>query len=311
MSKLDLFTPIDVDKELFEFGEECGWVKTSPNEAFMQQLATTMKLENPNRPSKPGFVRPSSLTDCIRKLVFEYVGAPEESAYDGTPRIGESGTDAHRRIQDYISIMKNHGYDVEYMDIKEYLHQFPNPDLEVIDESKGIEILTSDIPTDSITYIVEGKMKTKKLSWFLDRYHGTETLVYNKRTHARFKADGIVKFKGEYYVLEIKTENNTKYGKHAKTLEPHYKHTLQGGYYAMDFGIDKVMFLYENRDNCKFFVTVMDVTEELKRKVNYLVTETIRYGENNWIAPRTVSKDECMFCPYKTRCDAIGESVSR
>jgi CRISPR/Cas system-associated exonuclease Cas4 (RecB family) len=307
----DLFTKVDEKKDLQLLAEELGWVITSPNEAFQQQLATTMKLENPNRPSKPGFIRPSSLQDCVRKLVFEYVGAEEEFGYDGTPRIGESGTDAHKHIQEYIAAMGTHEFPAEFIDIKEFLRMYPNPDLEIIDETKDHLILDTDVVNDTITYTDGEKKKTKKLSWYLDRYCGPETLVYNKKTHSRFKADGIVKYKGKFYVLEIKTETSAKYKKHDKTLEPHYKHTLQGAFYAMSFGIEDVMFLYENRDNCQFFITIMNVSRELAKKVDLLITETLRYGEKGWIAPRTIEKDECKYCPYQTRCNGIGESLPR
>lgn len=308
---IDLFTPIDSAKELEDFAELAGWAATSPNEAFLRQFQDTMKQENPNRPTKPGFVRPSSLSECVRKLVFEYLAEPEESAYDGTPRIAESGTDAHKRIQGYIIAMKNYGYDVEYMDVKEYLSLHPNPDLEVIDETENHTLVNVDVKKDIITYLDNGKEKTKALSWYIERYNGTETLVLNKRTRSRFKADGIVKFKGKYYILEIKTENSKKYASHAKTLEPHEKHTLQGTFYGISFGIDDVMFMYENRDTCATFVTVFHITKEMKDKVNRLITDTHYYGDNKITAPRTPSKDECRFCPYKTRCDAIGDTFPR
>ena len=307
----DLFVKVDEAKALEEFAELAGWSPTTPNEAFTKQLQDTMKLENPNRPTKPGFVRPSSLTECLRKLVFEYQAEPEETGYDGTPRIAESGTDAHKRIQGYIMAMKEHDYDVEYMDVKKYLDLFPNPDLEIIDETANHEVISVDVKKDIIVYRDGDKEKTKLLSWYLDRYNGTETLVLNKRTRSRFKADGIVKFKGQYYVLEIKTENSKKYATHVKTLEPHEKHKLQGTFYGISFGIDDVMFLYENRDTCAMFVTVFHIDKQMKSKVSRLITDTHLYGDNKWVAPRTISKDECRYCPYKTRCDALGDTFPR
>lgn len=318
---MDLFEPIDEQKELEAFALEVNWIKTNPNELFLQQYQNTLKLENPSRPTKPGFIRPSSLSDCLRKLVYEYQAMPEESGYDGTPRIGESGSDAHTRIQNYIIAMKEHGYDVEYIAIKDYLAQFPNPDLEIIDETKDHTIISLDIDKNEIKYseVIEDKEtkelkvkeRTKSLTWYMERYKGPETLLLNKKTHSRFKADGIVKFKGEYYILEIKTENARKYGSHNKTLEPHDKHKLQGTFYALSFGIKKVMFLYENRDSCATFVTIFEFDDLMKKKVRNLVKETLRYGENGWVAPRTVSKSECMFCPYQARCAAAGETIPR
>lgn len=311
MKMIDLFGAVDAQKELESFAEEAGWAPSSVNEKFAKQLASTMKEENPNRPKKPGFIRPSSLSTCLRKLTFEFVGEDEEFGYNGTPRIGESGTDAHTRIQRYVEKMKDHGYDAEFISVKDYLKQFPQEDLEIIDETKDHVVISTDIENDSIVYKVEGKQYTKNLTWYLDRYKGPETLVYNKRTRSRFKTDGIIKFHGKYYIFEIKTENERKYKSHVKTLEPHEKHTFQGTYYALSFNIDDVMFLYENRNTCEFFVTIMHVDEGKKQGVEHQISEAIRYGENNWVAPRTVSRTECMFCPYQTKCNAIGESLPR
>ena len=311
MSKLELFAVVDEDKELLEFAELAGWAPTTLNERFLRQYQDTMKKENPDRPKKAGFIRPSSLTECVRKLTFEYLAESEEFGYDGTPRIGESGTDAHTRIQNYIAAMKAHDYDVEYIDIKTYLKMFPKPWLEVIDETKDHVIISYDLLKDIIIYEDNGKHRENKLSWYMDRYLGPETLLYNSQTKSRFKADGIVKYMGKYYVLEIKTENARKYGSHNKTLEPHDKHKLQGTYYGLSFEIDTVMFLYENRDTCATFVTFYVIEEAMKRKVKNLIKETMRYGDNGWIAPRTLDKYECKYCPFQTRCNAIGETPPR
>lgn len=306
---LDFFPSIDADKELTTFAELAGWKPVYANEKFLANFQETMRLENPARPTKPGFIRPSSLTECLRKLVYEYQAVPEESGYDGTPRIAESGTDAHKRIQGYIMAMKGHGYEVEYISVKDYLDLFPNPDLEIIDETINHTIVSVDVKSDTIVYLDGDKSKTKALSWYVDRYNSAETLVYNKRTKSRFKADGIVKFNGEYYILEIKTENAKKYGSHNKTLEPHDKHKLQGTFYGISFKIDKVMFLYENRDSCATFVTIFEITKQFKNKVMNLIDETIKYGDGGWVAPRTISKDECRYCPYRIRCDGAGETL--
>jgi len=309
--KLDLFNDLDDNKELMDFALEVNWIKTNPNELFLQQYQETMRKENPNRPTKPGFIRPSSLSECVRKMTFEYLAMPEESVYDGTPRIGESGTDAHSRIQNYIIKMKEHGFDVEYMSVRDYLNKFPREDLEILDEAKDHIVQKVDVENNEITYLDNGKERVSNLTAYMERYRGPETLLYNKRTHSRFKADGIVFYKGEYYILEIKTENAKKYGSHSKTLEPHEKHKLQGSYYGMSFGIDKVMFLYENRDNCATFITIYDITTAMKNKLNRLIEDVLWYGEHNQIAPRTIDKNECRFCPYQARCAGIGESIPR
>ena len=305
----------DPETSMENFAGLMGWI--DPSTMFESQFIQTMKLENPDRPTKEGFIRPSSLTPCIRKMVFEYQGVIPESTYDGTPRIGESGTDAHTRIQNYVIAMKDHGYDVEYLSVKEYLTLFPKDHLEIIDESAGHTVTKTDVVNNVIEFTVtmpdgEVKNKSQRLTDYMERYHGPETLVYNKDTKSRFKADGIIKYNGVYYIFEIKTENTTKFNKHKTTKEPYEKHKLQGTYYANEaFGIDKVMYLYEHRDSCKFFISIFEVTDAYKKLVRYIIEETLRYGDNGWVAPRTIDKDECRFCPFKERCNQLGDTLPR
>lgn len=308
---MGLFLDVDDSKALDEFAREANWIKVAPNDLFLQQLQETMKLENPARAPKAGFIRPSSLTECLRKLVYEFQGMPLESVYEGTPRIGESGSDAHTRIQNYIIKMKDHGFDVEYMSVADYLALYPNPDLEIIDESANHTNKVADVEKNTIQYEVDGKVYKSSLTAYVDRYHGAETLLYNKKTRSRFKADGIVRAGNLFYILEIKTENSKKYASHVKTLEPHDKHKWQGTYYSEAFQIPRVMFLYENRDTCATFITIYEPPKSFVKKVENQINEAIRYGENGWVAPRTVSRSECYFCPYQKRCNEAGESIPR
>ena len=182
----------------------------SPDTSFLNELIRTIEnLDEKREPSKA--YKPSSLGGCMRNMYFQMVGAK----LDGTPTdycligICESGTDRHDQLQNYVAKMKDQGFDCEWVDVEQYVNEF---------KPEGTTVLSK---------------------------HGMETKCYNEIFNLRFLCDGIIKYKGEYYILEIKTESTYKFGSHD---EPYPEHKVQATTYSMAFGIDKVMFLYENRD---------------------------------------------------------------
>lgn len=54
-------------------------------------------------------------------------------------------------------------------------------------------------------------IKQNKLDYLEVKDEGEfETLLYDTRYNIRFKCDGIIRYKGTYYILEIKTETERK-----------------------------------------------------------------------------------------------------
>jgi CRISPR/Cas system-associated exonuclease Cas4 (RecB family) len=181
--------------------------------------------------------------------------------------IGESGTDRHERIQDAICHMKDNGIDCEYIDVETYITKFNIPDLVVVEKK------------------------------------GYETKLINTKYNFRFLCDGIVKYKGKYYILEIKTETAFKWNSRDDVDSSHHR---QATAYALNLKINDVLFLYENRDICtkkSFIYTVQDYQiEELIKLIN----SCDKFVADKVVPPIPMNLNytskACRYCDYKNRC---------
>lgn len=184
--------------------------------------------------------------------------------------MSESGTDRHERLQFYVSIMTKYNMDCEYIDPEVYIKENNLDYLEVVDRD------------------------------------GMEVKLYHKGLNLSFKCDGIIKYKGIYFILEIKTETTHK-EQPRSGYDP--SHEIQGAAYAASFGIFKVLFLYENRDNCHKKSYVMHVTED---QVNDLIVSRIEECDGyvqRLIPPPKPAGDmrkTCQYCKYKKACKKAG-----
>ena len=159
--------------------------------------------------------------------------------------------------------MRKRGYDCEYIDVAAYIKKFKPAETEVV-----------------------GK-------------RGPETKCYNRIYDMSFMCDGILRINKEYYVLEIKTESTFKFSQRLGVDEKHY---AQATCYSLLLGIDKVIFLYENRDTCLKKTYLFQVTEkmrnDIKEKISF-VEKCVK--ENNLPAPFKNEK-VCMYCAYSLKC---------
>lgn len=223
--------------------------------------------ENVRVPSKT--FKPSSLGGCERNLFFQLTGVTPKADNQSCMLVGicESGTDRHIRIQQHIINMKKHGIDCEYIDIETFVKERNLTDIEIISKD------------------------------------GIETKCYNKRYNISFLTDGIIRYKGQYYILEIKTETERKYKEH-DTYRP--EHEAQGITYRISFGIDKVMYLYENRNTTAHKAFIFHVTDEATQaildKMSY-VNSCLETGE---VPPMTKDSSKCKYCLYTEECSKYG-----
>ena len=137
--------------------------------------------------------------------------------------ICESGTDGHIRIQQAIENMKNVlNIDVEYIDVAEFVKQRNLTDLEIREKS------------------------------------GMETKLYHKKLNMSFMTDGIIRYKGKYFIFEFKTETSDKFYQRKGVDKKHYN---QATAYSIAFKLDKVLFIYENRNTLDKKAYIKEVTE--------------------------------------------------
>lgn len=242
-----------------------GGIELTVEQKFVKQLELTIQqLEDEGKGQRSTNYKPSALT-CPRQMFYYRNGVKADSLPSDYTAVGiaESGTDRHARLQAAISKMKECGYDCEYIDVEKFIAQFKPAGTRVV-----------------------GK-------------RGAETKCFNDIYDMSFMCDGIVRIGGNYYILEIKTESCFKFSSRFGVDEKHY---AQGICYSLLFGLNNVIFLYENRDTCAkkaFMFTVTDkMRDEIKKRIEYV--EECR--KENKLPTKTSNQRVCQYCPYALKC---------
>lgn len=236
---------------------------------FLQDLKRSIELndmKNERQPSKT--YKPSSM-NCIRNMYYQVQGYETENESNAVlVGICESGTDRHERVQNAVSQMKDNNIDCEYIDVADYV------------KSRNLDYL--DIVTKQ----------------------GNETKLFHKELNMSFLCDGIIRYKGKYYILEIKTETIQKWYNRKSFNE---KHRNQGIAYSLAFGIDNVIYLYINRDNCDMKAFMYNVSNDDREGLRQKINICNEYVVNNTIPPKPQqaieNKKFCAYCNYKKYCD--------
>ncbi|MBR4377309.1 MAG: hypothetical protein IKP50_00265 [Bacilli bacterium] len=238
---------------------------------FLNDLKASIELQDVKNSRKPSQTyKPSSL-HCIRNMEYQRMGVPLLGYRTSNELIGicESGTDRHERLQEACIAMKANNIDCEYINVAEYVKQRKLDYLEVVSQQ------------------------------------GNETKLFHKGLNMSFLCDGIIKYKGHYYILEIKTETSSKWWER-QGVNP--DHILQGTAYSEALKINEVIFLYENRDSCNKKAYLLVVTEPMRERLVDKIHECEEYVANNIIAPKPldVPKKYCAYCQYSERCKQDG-----
>ena len=237
-------------------------------QCFLNDLKRTIELteqKNSRPPSKT--YKPSSM-NCIRNMYYQVIGADREESPVGYALVGicNSGTDIHERTQKYIDGMKENGVDCEYINVAEYVKSR---------NLSGIEI-------------VEQK--------------GMETKLYHKRLNMSFMCDGIIRYKGKYYIVELKTETSYKWVSRKGVDQGHYNQAIA---YSTAFGINKVLFIYISRDTLDMKSYMFNVTDEMCKSFIERIEACDSYVNKHETPPKPaeLNKKACYYCPYKTQCE--------
>ena len=225
--------------------------QVSIEEQFLQDLKTSIEKSN-NEPYKPSqTIKPSSF-NCIRNAYYQLIGAEPEisQATYNLAGICESGTDRHIRMQQNIEKMHEVlGIDCEYINVADFVRQRNLTDLEIKGQS------------------------------------GMETKLYNKKYNMSFMCDGIVRYKGKYFIFEFKTESSNKFYQRKGVDESHYNQAIA---YSLNFGIDKVLFVYECRDLLDLKAYIFEVNTNMKSELVKKIEETLHYAATNRIPPKPI-----------------------
>ena len=238
-------------------------------ESFLDDLKRSIEIDT-NKPSKkkPHLAYKPSGMQCQRQSYYflseTKVSEPNPTSYN-MAGICNSGTDIHVRIQNAVMRMAKNGIDCEWVDIKDFIL------------SRGLDDL--DITA-----------KTK-----------TETKLYNKKYNMSFMCDGIVKYRGKYYILEFKTETSNKWFSR-DGVDP--KHYTQGKAYSLNFQLEDVIFIYIERDMLQMKSFMFHVTDEMRQDVVDFINSVNGYLDRKIVPPKpnNISKSVCSYCSYQMNC---------
>lgn len=237
------------------------------SQAFLFGLETTIQKESrPSKNVKSTFYKPSSL-NCLRMMYFYRTSTAIDEVVRPASSIGvlESGQDRHLRIQNAITRMKENGFDCEWVDVETYIKEHNLTDLEVVSRKEY------------------------------------ETTVHHKKLDLLFLCDGLVKFNGKYYIIEIKTESSISFFNRKDVAEEH-KH--QAICYSLSLGINKIIFIYENRDVCSKKCFLFNVTSVMQREVIDLITKCETFVKEKKV-PIKIECKQCTYCDYKKKCSEV------
>lgn len=241
-----------------------------PNRTFLADFNMVLEKideEYSREPSKS--YKPSSL-HCIRNMYFQMIGEPIEKERADACLIGicQSGSARHEHIQSVITRMKDFGIDCEYVDVETYIKEKNLDYLEVISKE------------------------------------GFETKVHHKILNLRFMTDGILRYRNKFYILEIKTEHSRKWQSRFDVAEDHI---LQGTCYSLSFGIDEVLFVYENRDTTDKKAFILEVTDNMKYDVVSKIEQCDECVKLKVVPPLPrIDEKHCKYCKYRMACTRAG-----
>lgn len=244
----------------------------TPEQSFLGDLKRSIEMTN-NRASRPPSksYKPSSMT-CIRNMYYQVTGTPQDEGYTPYTLVGicNSGTDIHERIQKYVADMKNNGIDCEYINVADFVRE------------RNLDYLD----------IVEQK--------------GMETKLFHKSLNISFLCDGIIRYKGKYYILELKTESQYKW-QSRQGVDP--KHYAQGTAYSLAFKLDEVIFVYISRDILEMKSFMFKPTEDMRNALVSKILECDNFVSENKLPPKPVDvpKSSCEYCSYRLTCRKEGD----
>jgi len=256
-------------------GQVCKLIEQAQEElpveqCFLADLKRSIEADDLKNRRKPSQSYKPSGMNCIRSMYFQMIGADVDDVPAGYSLIGicNSGTDTHIRIQNYVAGMKENGFDCEYIDAAEFVEQRGLTDLEVIEKC------------------------------------GPETKFNHKTLKMHFLTDGIIRYKGKYYILEIKTEISGKWNSR-KGVDP--KHYKQATAYSVSFKLDGVIFLYISRDTLDMKAFMFEPTDEMKNDFVGLIDTCEHYVAKKECPPKPedISERICRYCGYKNLCEVM------
>ena len=240
--------------------------------AFLTDLQRSIEMDAVKEARKPSqSYKPSSM-NCIRNMWYQVTGAEPDVSDTTYSIVGicNSGSDIHERVQGYVTGMKENGIDCEYINVADYVKSRNLTDIEIVGQQ------------------------------------GMETKLFHKKLNMSFLCDGIIRYRGKYYILELKTEASFKWNER-RGVDP--KHYNQGIAYSIAFGLDNVLFLYISRDVLSMKSYMFKVTDDMRMQLIGKIEECDEWVRKLSVPPKpeNVIKSVCNYCNYKSQCAKAGD----
>lgn len=239
--------------------------ETPVEKDFLNDLKRSIEITSDKGRRLPSKTYKPSSMNCTRQMVYQVLGKPQDESSSSYTLVGiaQSGTDIHERLQKAVAQMKENGIDCEYVDVGKY----------VVDHDLDVHVV----------------MKS-----------GMETKLYSPKYNMSFLCDGIIRYKGHYYVLELKTEISHKFFGRQGVDPSHYN---QATAYSLIFGLD-VIFVYVSRDTLDMKSYLYSVSTEMKQALVEKIEYCQSYADKGEIPPKPedVAKKTCSYCLYRGFC---------
>lgn len=240
-------------------------------QSFLSDLKRSIELTADKEARKPSQTYKPSGMNCIRASYYQVSGIEPDESHSSFTSVGicNSGTDIHVRMQTAIEGMKENGIDCEYVDVAEFVKMRGLDELQIVSKS------------------------------------GMETKLFYPKYNMSFMCDGIIRYKGHYYILELKTENSYKF-MNRKDVDP--SHYNQGTAYSLAFGLNEVLFVYISRDVLDMRAFILNVTDEMRERLVNYITTCDAYVKEKRVPPKpeNVLKKSCTYCGYASQCRKDG-----
>lgn len=239
----------------------------TPEQAFLNDLKRSIELSADKDKRVPSQTYKPSSMNCIRQSYYQLTGAEQDETSTSYIGIGicNSGSDIHERIQRAIIDMQSNGIDCEWVDVSKYISTH---------KLKHLKVLS------------QGPLETK---------------LHHITLNMHFMCDGIVRYKSKYYIIEIKSESDSKF--YARNgVDPY--HYQQGTAYSLSFEIPDVIFIYVSRNNLDMKSFMFTPTDDMKSGLVSYIEECDSYIKKLKTPPipKNVNKKSCEYCPYRLRC---------
>lgn len=239
----------------------------SPEQSFLNDLKRSIELTEDRHLHKLSQTYKPSSMQCIRNMYYQVMGVDVDEGNSNYCLIGicNSGTDIHERVQKYVADMINNNIDCKYINVGDYVRVRNLEDIQVISQN------------------------------------GMETKLYHSKYNISFLCDGIIRYGGKYYILELKTESLYKWQSRTGVDEKHYNQAIT---YSMALGLEDVIFVYINRDNVDMKSFMFHVTNEMRDSIVQKILKCNEYVNRRICPPKpdNLQKSICNYCNYKTLC---------